>query len=103
MNVLCSDKTGTLTLNKMVIQDDAPLYGGGAAGRGDLLQLAALASKWREPPADALDTMTLGAADLDALTSHEQHSFEPFDAAVKRTSAVVREPGGAVFGVDGGR
>ena len=99
MNVLCSDKTGTLTLNKMVIQDDAPLYGGGAAGRGDLLQLAALASKWREPPADALDTMTLGAADLDALTSHEQLSFEPFDAAVKRTSAVVREPGGAVFGV----
>ena len=98
LNVLCSDKTGTLTLNQMVIQDDCPLYGG-ARDRADLLQLAALAARWKEPANDALDTMTLGAADLDALADYDQPVFEPFDAAVKRTSAIVQSPAGACFGV----
>jgi len=58
LNMLCSDKTGTLTKNKMVIQDDAPTYEANL-GQIDLLKQAALATRWESPPKDALDTLFL--------------------------------------------
>jgi H+-transporting ATPase len=70
MNMLCSDKTGTLTLNKMVIQEDCPTWMPGF-GQKETLQHAAMAAKWWEPPRDALDTMTLGAADLEGLKPYK--------------------------------
>lgn len=38
----------------------------------ELLKLAALAAKWKEPPRDALDTLVLGSADVDSLDVFEQ-------------------------------
>jgi H+-transporting ATPase len=58
LNMLCSDKTGTLTKNKMTIQDDAPTYEPNLT-QMDLLKQAALATKWESPPKDALDTLFL--------------------------------------------
>jgi H+-transporting ATPase len=90
MNMLCSDKTGTLTMNKMVIQEETPIYSAGET-QYSILRYAAMAAKWHEPARDALDTMVLGMADLKSLDSIEQLDFMPFDPIVKRTEGTVRD------------
>ncbi|RYY87067.1 hypothetical protein EON63_04610 [archaeon] len=50
-----------------------------------------MASKWREPPKDALDTLTLTNTDLASLQSLEQLEYLPFDPIHKRTEACVRD------------
>ena len=57
-----------------------------------------MATKWKEPPKDALDTLTLGAADLASLAEVEQLQHMPFDPVVKRTESLVRDRGtGQIF------
>ena len=90
MAILCSDKTGTLTLNQMIIQDHTPIYYPGET-QYSLLRYAAMAAKWKEPPRDALDRLTLGAVDLPSLDEVEQLEYMPFDPIVKRTEGLLRE------------
>eukprot|EP00796_Vickermania_ingenoplastis_P010429 gene10429-biopygen7414 len=88
VNMLCSDKTGTLTQNKMVIQEQVFAFEEGY-DLESLLVLSALAAKWREPPRDALDTMVLTSANLDECDNYEQLDFSPFDPTLKRTAATL--------------
>jgi H+-transporting ATPase len=101
MNMLCSDKTGTLTLNKMVIQEQTPVYQPGL-NQYELLRYAAMAAKWKEPPRDALDTLVLTTVDIDSLQNVNQVEYMPFDPTIKRTEGTIREPDGSTFKVTKG-
>ena len=90
MAILCSDKTGTLTLNEMVLQDETPLYGEGET-QESVLVCAAIAAKWKEPPRDALDRLTLGSVNMDLLEPYEQLDYVPFDPTTKRTEGTVKD------------
>ena len=101
MTILCSDKTGTLTLNKMVIQEHTPTYVEGET-QATILLSAAMAAKWHEPPRDALDTLVLGSANLAALADVTQTEYVPFDPTTKRTEGTIRMPNGDTFKVTKG-
>ncbi|MEJ2730485.1 MAG: plasma-membrane proton-efflux P-type ATPase [Deltaproteobacteria bacterium] len=98
MDILCSDKTGTLTQNKLTLGDPMIF---GAKDSQDLILAAALASKAEDQ--DAIDLAVIGGLeDQTALNSHEQTKFVPFDPVGKRTEATVRDSGGKTFMVTKG-
>merc|ERR1711871_466607 len=101
MAILCSDKTGTLTLNEMHIQENTPVYSPGE-DQYSLLRLAAMAAKWKEPARDALDTLVLGSesnkngVDLASMDVIEQLDYLPFDPVIKRTEGTVKDKSGKI-------
>lgn len=93
MDILCSDKTGTLTQNKLTLGEPAVF---GAKDAQDLILAGALASKAEDR--DAIDLAVLdGLKNTAALKTFRQTKFIPFDPVHKRTEAEVQDSGGKSF------
>ena len=88
MDVLCCDKTGTMTKNQLAVQT---LRAYSPHTEDDLLRLAALACE--ESTQDPIDLAILDAAERRNLMAQAPHrlQFLPFDPSTKRSEAVVSE------------
>ncbi|MFM7884317.1 MAG: plasma-membrane proton-efflux P-type ATPase [Microcystis panniformis] len=93
MNMLCSDKTGTLTLNQLSLGDPYTLPGISA---DDLILTASLASQTSDD--DPIDkTILAGLKDATVLDRYQVTHFTPFDPVAKRTEADITTPDGETF------
>merc|ERR1719163_1670047 len=99
MNVLCSDKTGTLTMNQLSVTQPAFVTDEHRAGEDEMLFVGACAAKRGGEEQDAIDGCLCNEVARRGLKEtldmyHTLH-FIPFDPVTKRTEAVVEYQGPA--------
>jgi H+-transporting ATPase len=102
MDVLCSDKTGTITKNALTLGGTKPYA---KFTENDVLLFSTLAS--REDDQDPIDKAILTKTkSTPAISERIDHinvtSFRPFDSVVKRTEATVQGEDGSQFKVTKG-
>jgi H+-transporting ATPase len=98
MDILCADKTGTITQNSISIGEVRTFPG---VSELDVITAAALAS--RRESNDPIDTAVFSR--FDNLTPPSDHTgdeildFVPFDPVAKFSKASIRDPSGTAFEV----
>ena len=90
MDVLCADKTGTITMNKLFIEEEMPTNG---FSKSDVLLYGALASQ--EANQDPIDIAFLSAVAEShiSLDGYSQTEFVPFDPKTRMTEATIQKSG----------
>jgi H+-transporting ATPase len=90
VDILCADKTGTITKNQLTVGEVRPL---GIYTQNDVIVYAALAS--REEDKDPIDDAVIAKArgedgDAERIAACKVANFKPFDPVNKRTEATVK-------------
>jgi H+-transporting ATPase len=90
IDVLCLDKTGTITQNRLTVAESVPFPG---YTKEDVVKIASLASK--EEGMDIIDLAVIEYAKTTGsdVSAYQQVSFTPFNPAIKRTEAIVEADG----------
>lgn len=90
VDILCSDKTGTLTKNQLTLGEPILFE---AKDPQQCILAGSLASK--EEDNDAIDLAVIGGLDdPSVLNSYNQTKFIPFDPTSKRTEGIITRPDG---------
>ena len=102
VDILCSDKTGTITKNELSVKELKPL---GGFSDTEMLLWGRLASRAEDKdPVD--DTIIARAQSVKGVTQnfgdYKVISFKPFDPVAKRTEVSVEDRGGKKFKITKG-
>jgi H+-transporting ATPase len=86
IDVLCFDKTGTITQNKLSVAESIPFSG---YTKKDVVTTAALVSQ--EEGMDIIDLAVIGYAKSMGVdfTAYKRISHTPFNPSIKRTEAII--------------